>query len=174
MAEHLGSIVKAATAGPVGEAWTTALPCGRRPGHRPCLGRMMVRRAGLEGPINWACSDCFDDGIISCWEDSYADLRPRGLRGLNPGARGVVVSDEVIATLRAVRMLDPDCERLVFSARVVDGGGAVIVADEDALGELVGFVAAEANHEPNRRRQRRLDDAFGVLNDALGSGWPRR
>jgi plasmid stabilization system protein ParE len=39
------------------------------------------------------------------------------------------------------------------------------VTDED-LEELLGFVAAEANHEPNRRRQRRLDTAFEALNAA--------
>ena len=32
--------------------------------------------------------------------------------------------------------------------------------------ELIGFVAAEANHEPNRRRQQRLDVAFDTLNNA--------
>jgi hypothetical protein len=34
------------------------------------------------------------------------------------------------------------------------------------LDELMGFVAAEANHEPNRRRQQRLDVAFDALNTA--------
>ena len=32
------------------------------------------------------------------------------------------------------------------------------------LDELIGAVAAEANHEPNRRRQQRLDAAFDTLN----------
>ncbi|MGH9071425.1 MAG: hypothetical protein ACRDX8_09760 [Acidimicrobiales bacterium] len=173
MAELLGSIVKAATAGAVGAPWTTALTCGRRPDHRPCPGRMMVRRAGPQGPINWACSDCGDEGIISGWEDSYADLRPRGLTSVSAWARGVAVSDEVIATLRVLTLLDPDCERLVFSARAVDGG-AVLVADADALEELVGFVAAEANHESNRRRRQRMEQAFAVLSEALEQGWPGR
>jgi hypothetical protein len=35
------------------------------------------------------------------------------------------------------------------------------------LDELIAFVAADANHEPDRRRQRRADTAFDVLNDAL-------
>jgi hypothetical protein len=30
----------------------------------------------------------------------------------------------------------------------------------------MGFVAAEANHEPNLRRQQRLDVAFDALNTA--------
>ena len=34
------------------------------------------------------------------------------------------------------------------------------------LEELIGSVAAEANHEPNRRRQHRLDAAFNALTEA--------
>lgn len=39
-----------------------------------------------------------------------------------------------------------------------------VAATLDDLEELIGSVAAEANHEPNRRRQRRLDCAFDALN----------
>lgn len=39
--------------------------------------------------------------------------------------------------------------------------------DDDDLEELIGYVAAEANHEPNRRRRRRLDAAFTVLTEAV-------
>lgn len=38
--------------------------------------------------------------------------------------------------------------------------GAALHASTADLEELSEAVAAEANHEPNRRRQRRLDDAF--------------
>ena len=38
--------------------------------------------------------------------------------------------------------------------------GAVLAATADALDELIGFVAAEANHEPRRRRRQQLDAAF--------------
>ena len=48
-----------------------------------------------------------------------------------------------------------------------------LAASDDDLDELIGFVAAEANHEPNRRRQHRLDAAFEVLNTAAQTlnGW---
>lgn len=75
----------------------------------------------------------------------------------------IVLSDAVAAALRELRPLDPDCERLVFSIRAHPGGGVLIASGED-LDELIGFVAAEANHEPNRRRRRRLDAAFDALN----------
>jgi hypothetical protein len=44
--------------------------------------------------------------------------------------------------------------------------GATLAAADDGLDEPVGFVAAEANHEPNRRRRRRLGVAFDALNTA--------
>jgi len=75
------------------------------------------------------------------------------------------IGDDTAAALRELQLLDPDCERLVFSMRA-HSGGAVFAATDDDLDELIGFVAAEANHEPNRRRQHRLDAAFRVLTAA--------
>ena len=45
--------------------------------------------------------------------------------------------------------------------------GIGLVACEEDLDELIGYVAADANHETNRRRQKRLDLAFAALSDAL-------
>ncbi|WP_249025940.1 MULTISPECIES: hypothetical protein [Mycobacterium] len=46
-------------------------------------------------------------------------------------------------------LLDPDCERLAFGMRA-HPDGAALLAGADDLEELIEFVAAEANHEPNR------------------------
>lgn len=62
LAEHLSSIVKAATAGDAGTAWETALPCRRRPGNRRCPGRMIVLRTEPPAPIHWQCGVCDDEG----------------------------------------------------------------------------------------------------------------
>jgi hypothetical protein len=43
----------------------------------------------------------------------------------------------------------------------------VLTGSEDDLYELTGYVAAEANHDDDRRRQKRLDTAFTVITDAL-------
>lgn len=167
MAEHLSAVVRAATAGPAGTAWLSALGCGRRPGRTPCPGRMMVFRTDKPAPIEWRCSSCGDEGVISGWEDSYADLRRRRPEGWRPKAE-VPISDEVVAALRDLRLLDTECERMVFAARAEPAGpGVLLDVDAEDLDELVGFVAAEANHETNRRRQKRLDAAFSALSDAL-------
>jgi hypothetical protein len=164
LAEHLSNIVRAATAGDAGTAWVSALPCRRRPANRRCWGKMIVLLTEPGVPIRWQCSVCDDEGMISNWEDSPFDLRRRRLT-LAGAVNEIVISDEVAAALRELRLLDPDCDRLVFGMRA-HNDGALLAATDDDLDELIGFVAAEANHEPNRRRQRRLDAAFETLNTA--------
>lgn len=164
LAEHLSNIVRAATAGDVATSWESALPCLRRPANRRCRGRMIVTPTARGAPIRWQCSVCGDEGIISNWEDSPFDLRRRRL-ALVGSVNQIVIADEVAVALRELRLLDLDCERLVFGIRA-HNDGAVLAATDDDLDELIGFVAAEANHEPNRRRQRRLDAAFEALNTA--------
>lgn len=164
LAEHLSNIVRAATAGDAGTAWESALPCRRRPAHRRCPGRMIVLRTQAGAPIRWQCSICDDEGVISNWEDSAFDLRRRQLT-LAEAANEIVIPDEIAAALRGLQLLDTDCERLVFRIRA-HNGHAILAATDDDLDELAGFVAAEANHEPNRRRQQRLDAAFAALNTA--------
>jgi len=169
LAEQLSNIVRAATAGDAGTAWESALPCPRRPAGRRCPGRMIVLLTEPGAPIRWQCSVCDDAGVISNWEHSPFDLRRRQLT-LAEAAHEIVIPNEVAAALRDLQLLDPDCERLVFGIRAHNDHAILAATDED-LDELIGFVAAEANHEPNRRRQQRLDAAFDALNDAAADGW---
>ena len=164
LAGHLSNIVRAATAGDAGTAWMTALPCSRRPAHRSCVGRMIVLRPEPPTPIRWQCSVCDDEGVISNWAESPYDLRRQTLTLASP-VNEVVVSEEVAAALRELLLLDTDCERLVFAIRTGNDRSILPVTDDD-LEELLGFMAAEANHEPNRRRQQRLDVALDALTNA--------
>jgi hypothetical protein len=167
LAEHLANIVRAATAGDAATSWETSLPCRRRPGNRPCPARMIVLRTHAEHPIRWHCSACDDQGVINNWEDSPFDLRRHGLT-LAEHAHEIILDSEVVAALHDLRLLDLDCERLVFRIRAHHDhhNRAVLAVTADELDELIGFIAAEANHETNQRRQRRLDTAFHALNTA--------
>jgi hypothetical protein len=44
--------------------------------------------------------------------------------------------------------------------------GLILFAGEDDLESLMGCVAAQANHEADRRRQRGLDEAIVILEDS--------
>lgn len=167
LGEQLSLIVQAATAGPAGSPWASAVRCQRRPGRRPCPGRIVVFRASQPAPIRWECCSCADAGTISEWEHTAFDLRAPHPTSPNGPTLEVRVDDEVMDALRGIPVLDPDSERIVFAARALHGGGALLAANAVALDELAGFVAAAANHEPNRRRQRRLDAAFEALTETF-------
>jgi hypothetical protein len=93
-----------------------------------------------------------------------ARLRRRQLTLAGP-VREIVLRSEVAAALRELRLLDADCERLVFAIRARNDRAALAATGND-LDELIGFVAAEANHEPSRRRRQRLHTAFDALSNA--------
>lgn len=124
----------------------------------------MLLRPEPPARIRWQCSVCGDEGLISGWVGSPFDLRRRGLTLTRP-VHEVVLPAEVTATLRELQLLDVDCECVVYRIRL-QGEQAVMAATDDDLEELLGIVAAEANHEPNRLRQRRLDAALDTLSDA--------
>jgi hypothetical protein len=164
LAQQLGQLVQAATAGDAGAQWETALPCPRRPGNRRCPGRMIVLRTDAGAPIHWLCSGCHDQGQISNWERTPFDLRRQGLT-LADKVNEITIAYETAQALRDLQLLDPDCQRVVFRIRA-NNDTAVLTASDDGLDELIGATAAEANHEQNRHRRQRLDNAYDVLINA--------
>jgi hypothetical protein len=166
MAEQLGFVVRAATAGDAGAPWVSALTCRGRPGNRPCAGHIAVFRADLPAPIEWRCTACGDEGVISGWEDSLHDLRQPRTSSDHEPRHETLLTDDLAAPLRELVFLDMECERLIFRMHH-SSQGAVLAASADELDELLGFIAANANHETNRRRQKRLDASFDALTETL-------
>src|SRR6266508_3223323 len=116
MAGHLTLIVRAATAGDAGLRWVGALTCRRRPGRRACPGHLALFRTDVPPSIEWRCTSCGDDGVISGWERSPFDLRPRSTDPGPTDVLRVVIPAEVAATLRTLMVVDSASERLVFRA----------------------------------------------------------
>ena len=98
------------------------------------------------------------------WERSVFDLRPRRNDGRSDDAVSVSIPPEVAATLRTLLLLDTDTQRFVFRATVLEEG-VVVAGGEEEFDELLDAVAAEANHEHDRRRAR-LDHAIATLSGA--------
>ncbi len=104
-------------------------------------------------------------GVVQAWEQFPFDLRAHGTGHQGTTFRAVVAA-EVAATLRSLTLLDTVGERLVFRA-TVSNDGVVLAGDEEDLDDLADYIAPAANHESDRRRQKRLDEAFDALTDAL-------
>lgn len=119
-------------------------------------------RADAPPSIEWRCIDCGDEGVITGWEQSPYDLRRRRPELVSAPTVEALVTPEVAATLRSLLLIDAAGERLVFRARPTDAA-VVLAGDDEDLEELLGYLAAEANHETSRRRRTRLDQAFEML-----------
>ena len=148
LAQHLGDIGRAGTAGDVGDPWVSALPCRRRPAHRRCPGRMTIAIVWAEAaaPIRW-------------WH--LIRPAPPPVERCRRRRRGHRQRRDRRRVTRA-GVARPRLSAAGVWQRAHPGGG-VLLAGADDLEELIEFVAAEANHEPNRRRQHRLDAAFYAL-----------
>jgi hypothetical protein len=140
-AAYLGGVVSAATVHPPGEVIATGLACHRRPGHKPCSGWLLVRRAEAAARIEWACPVCSDEGVISGWEGSPWDLSP----ALSTNdERAALLSIDQYRRLLGLRLLDTDSLRVVYAARRT-GVGVMVSASEEDLENLIGYVADETD-----------------------------
>jgi hypothetical protein len=126
----------------------------------------MVRRRA-DGEIAWCCDTCGDDGVIRGWEHAPTDLSH--LTSDADETRDLIAVAFTRAHYRAVSaivLLDDDCELAVAGAEgTIDG--VVMTGTTATIEELIGFVAAEANNEPDRRRRRILEDACACLEAAV-------
>lgn len=172
MAAQLGAIVKAATSREAGESWVSGIACTRRPGRRPCPGRIGIHRSQVPASIRWECIACGDEGLIHGWEGSYADLRSTSGTSDSHPLR-IVVSEEAADLLRSVLFVDAEVERHVYRG-LQTGDGVEMDGDVEVFGELLDTLAAEANHESNARRRKQLDALSSVLEDALATATPVR
>jgi hypothetical protein len=52
------------------------VPCSRRPGRKPCPGRLLARLSARDNStIVWFCTACDDSGTISGWQHTQWDKR---------------------------------------------------------------------------------------------------
>ncbi len=163
MAEHLSLIVRAAprvTLASLGQrayvrapAWSTALPgtSGRVAHRRAAIDRVamhLVRRRGRDQRLGTLTVDL--------------RLAPRSARPNDDV--DVVIDAQVAATLRSLMLIAAPANGSCSGHALRHG--IILEGNEDDLDELIGYVAAEANHEHDRRRQKRLDAAFDISTTA--------
>ncbi len=74
LAGYFGAIVKAVSIRQDRETLSTGIKCRRRPGRKPCPGEILafIDRQN-DFVINWHCTNCDDNGIISGWQYTIYD-----------------------------------------------------------------------------------------------------
>jgi hypothetical protein len=160
IAQFFGAIVSAGSVFPADVLVDAALFCRRRPGRIRCPGHLRVHRDSGSGIITWHCSQCDDQGEISNWEGTSWNLSPWApSRPANQKLHELVLTEDELRELKRSLVLGPECECLLYGA-IIAHGGIVIRATLEELEELEENIAADANHEEKRRRQRILDRIY--------------
>ena len=142
----------------------TAIRCRRRPGRRACPGRLHVEHTEADD-IRWSCPRCDDNGFIAGWAGSAWDRSGLPLPGAD--AVDVVLDEPEYDVVEEAHVLDPEAYGIVLRARSTPRG-IVLTGDEEPMEALRDHVAAEANHQRRRPRQRLLDLAYEAIAEALG------
>lgn len=167
IARYFGSIVSAASVIDRGVWRDSAIRCRRRPGRKPCPGHIRIYRTGHSTPIEWHCSSCDDQGVISNWKESSWDLSLSLSRQDSTGKSGeVVVSEEQLHELRKILILDNVNQRVIDAAKVTSGG-FVLCGSEDNFEDLLGYITGEADSERNRHRRQILERVCERIEDFL-------
>jgi len=165
MAQFFGAIVSAASVWPADKLIDSALFCRRRPGRMQCPGHLQIRRDRVSNVISWHCSRCDEQGEISNWEGTSWDFsRWAPDRSDNQKLHELAVTEDELRELKRSLILSPKCQCLLYGA-VVAHGGIVIRATLQEFEELQEHIAAGANHEEKRRRQRILDRVYERIED---------
>ncbi len=176
--DFLGAIIKASTAGDEVE-FLTGLPCRRRINRKACTGTILVRRQDLPKRfIFWHCSNCEDGGRISEFAGTWYDLskwRPQVPGEPDEEIVEVTISREEYKALISpnVHSYDPDSEKIMFSAKSTTKGIAMRALEGD-MDNFIGFVAADGNHEPNRKRAKLMDSIYWKIQVALDEVMERK
>jgi hypothetical protein len=145
LATQLVAIVRAGSARPVGTSATSGVGCTKRPGRRRREGFVMVPRHGNR-EIAWACDVCDDEGVITGWEGSAADVSGLDDSYADGDVIVVAMSRGLFDLLRGVLVLDAASELLIARAEG-SSEGVALAGPSDAFDELVGYVASEADAE---------------------------
>ncbi|MBM3157868.1 MAG: hypothetical protein FJ004_11385 [Chloroflexi bacterium] len=160
IARFFGAIVSAASVSPTDRLIDAALFCRRRPGRIQCPGHLQIYRDGVSGIITWHCSRCDDQGEISNWEGTPWNLGKWAIeRQSEQQFHELILTEDELQELKRSLILSRECECLLYRA-IIAHGGIVIRATLEEFEELEENIAADANHEEKRRRQRILDRIY--------------
>ena len=158
LAEFICALVQSVTSHSFEALVPTGVRCRRRPKRRPCKGEVFAFINEDIGAIQWNCFTCGDNGFIYDWENTKWDMRDTDLIPvrLHVEERDIILNQTLAG---------PDLTDRLESAKQVTDSVVVYYSSEE-LENLIGYIAAEANHNPDRKVQEALDALYDSL-DAL-------
>lgn len=160
-ARQLAAIVRAASARPTGTARGQRSVARVARAVASCEGFITVFRR-TNGEIAWNCEACGDEGVISGWEGSPADVSELDDNYAEGDEVTLPIARELFDAICGVLLLDEAGELLVARAEG-SAVGVVLTGRTGAYEDLVDHAASEANAETDRRRTRLLDEACTSL-----------
>jgi hypothetical protein len=169
MADFIGDVVCAATVSPKGKRKQSAIRCRRRPGHRKCLGRIIVCEQ-VNGDIEWECSSCEYRGVIRGWQGGWSDLSDFQDSG-EPPFFELILTEQQYDELKKILTMDLECDDIIYGA-VYSKEGIVLRAcgvDMKALANCLAFKIKEHGNF-NRRILRQVQTGIQTLLGRWNSG----
>ena len=168
--DYLGHVVSSATVTNEVE-FLSAIPCRKKPNRKPCPGFVKVmRQDSPETYIYWHCPTCGDGGRIVKWQGCTYDKaefepHPKTDTEPNPPVEVKISRDEMNALLDG-SIYDPDSERIIYAARP-SKTAVLFRGSYSDMDNFEGFLASDANHEENKKRQRLLEAVHAKVSDAV-------
>jgi hypothetical protein len=172
--DFLGHIIAAATV--TGEAeFQSGIPCRKRVNRKACPGFVLVSNQSIpESFLYWHCSSCEDGGRIANWRKCIYDQsqfpeHPVDDDEPDPIVEVAITREEIKALLDGM-IYDPDSERIIYRARP-EKQRIVLRGRYGDMDNFVGFLAADANHEENKKRQKLVDSVYEKVEAATHAAY---
>lgn len=150
-AAYLGKMVAAATARGVGNPFCSAITCSRRPGRKPCKGKLMLL-LHKDGNIRWECESCDYQGLLSGWQDTMWDLRKAKRVDWYENSLVFDVSDEEYRILTSIATSSIN-SRAVIAGAMTTPDEILIVARKEIMRSLARDVELAAKNELNKKKR---------------------
>jgi hypothetical protein len=163
--EFLAEVVSSATAGHMGGWKHSAVRCRKRPGRRPCTGRILVLQRDT-GEINWQCPVCRIQGTIRGWQEGWSDLSEFAPERKLPGFE-IRLAERQYDDLKKRLTDEPGCDNIIYGATWSKEGIILRVTFEE-LQEFAETIAAVASQEAHSGNERILDTLFNCIRSVSG------
>lgn len=170
--EYLSAIVSAATLAPPGVEVDTSIKCRKRPERKLCHGLIRLRLQENPAELIWWCPVCADSGVIRNWKGIPWNLSHTKGAGVINGDEycEVILTNDEYKLLSEIAILEPQAQKIVQDASIIENG-VMLIGSLDAMDELMGYIAFEANHEQKNRRQQALNCLFDKINVCILGKW---